>query len=201
MYFGPGWKGGHESMGVTAPATSWFLAEGATGMFSEWVLVGNPNDTPRARHADVPAGVGAGDRARTRHGAQQPPDRARAGRGAGLDERRGLDEGGSDVPVIAERAMYWPAADWGEAHNSFGVTETATKWGLAEGRVGGPLQLRHLHPAGEPERRRRRGAHHVPAHQRHHGARRVHGRARRAGNNVPGERRSCRSCRTRTSRR
>ena len=44
----------------------------------------------------------------------------------------------ADVPVIAERAMYWPADDWGEAHNSFGVTETATKWGLAEGRVGGP---------------------------------------------------------------
>jgi BarA-like signal transduction histidine kinase len=46
----------------------------------------------------------------------------------------------SDVPVIVERAMYWPApfATWAEAHNSFGVTETALRWGLAEGRVGGP---------------------------------------------------------------
>jgi hypothetical protein len=37
-----------------------------------------------------------------------------------------------------ERAQYWPdpAPQWYEAHNSFGVTETATKWGLAEGRVG-----------------------------------------------------------------
>ena len=39
--------------------------------------------------------------------------------------------------------MYWPgtSADWLEAHNSFGVTETATKWALAEGRVGGPRQF------------------------------------------------------------
>ena len=47
MYFGAGrtWDGGHESAGVTAPATEWFLAEGATGdYFDTYVLVGNPND-------------------------------------------------------------------------------------------------------------------------------------------------------------
>ncbi len=34
--------------------------------------------------------------------------------------------------------MYWPGngLEWSEAHNSFGVTATGTKWGLAEGRVG-----------------------------------------------------------------
>ena len=33
----------------------------------------------------------------------------------------------SDVPVIAERAMYWPGAfaEWHEAHNSFGATAAA----------------------------------------------------------------------------
>ena len=49
MYFGAGrtWAGGHESAGVTAPATEWFLAEGATGdYFDTYVLVGNPNDDP-----------------------------------------------------------------------------------------------------------------------------------------------------------
>ena len=36
--------------------------------------------------------------------------------------------------------MYWPgtAATWSEAHNAFGTTETGVKWGLAEGRRGGP---------------------------------------------------------------
>ena len=37
---------GHESAGVTAPATSWFLAEGATGAFFDlFVLVANPSAT------------------------------------------------------------------------------------------------------------------------------------------------------------
>jgi hypothetical protein len=45
----------------------------------------------------------------------------------------------SDLPVVSERAMYWPGGytTWNEAHNSFGVTGTAEAWGLAEGRVGG----------------------------------------------------------------
>ena len=47
------------------------------------------------------------------------------------------------VPVIVERAMWWPgpqvsAAYWTEAHNSPGATVTGTRWALAEGEVGGP---------------------------------------------------------------
>jgi hypothetical protein len=43
------------------------------------------------------------------------------------------------LPVISERAMYWGGSftTWYEAHNSFGVTQTPARWGLAEGRVGG----------------------------------------------------------------
>jgi hypothetical protein len=46
----------------------------------------------------------------------------------------------ADVPIVVERAMYWPMtpASWNEASGAFGVTETALRWGLAEGRVGGP---------------------------------------------------------------
>jgi hypothetical protein len=37
---------GHESAGVTAPATDWFLAEGATGtLFDLFILIANPSDT------------------------------------------------------------------------------------------------------------------------------------------------------------
>src|SRR5262249_30273818 len=44
----------------------------------------------------------------------------------------------SSVPIVAERSQYWPdpAPSWYEAHNSFGVTQLGTKWGLSEGRVG-----------------------------------------------------------------
>ena len=47
----------------------------------------------------------------------------------------------SFVPtLIVERAQYWPSTpdQWHESHNSFGVTAPGTRWGLAEGRVGGP---------------------------------------------------------------
>jgi hypothetical protein len=42
------------------------------------------------------------------------------------------------VPVIVERAMWWPgptSATWAEAHNAAGATTTGTKWALAEGEV------------------------------------------------------------------
>ena len=38
--------------------------------------------------------------------------------------------------------MYWPggASTWYEGHNSFGVTSTGLRWGLAEGEHGGPTE-------------------------------------------------------------
>jgi len=43
----------------------------------------------------------------------------------------------ADRPIVVERAQYWPQPDWFEGHSSAGVTEAATRWGLAEGEVGG----------------------------------------------------------------
>ena len=42
------------------------------------------------------------------------------------------------VPIIVERAMWWPGdfSTWHEAHNSPGVTTTGTMWAMAEGEVG-----------------------------------------------------------------
>ncbi len=47
----------------------------------------------------------------------------------------------SDVPIVSERSMYWPgdASPFGEGHNSAGIVSTGLRWGLAEGRIGGPL--------------------------------------------------------------
>ena len=43
------------------------------------------------------------------------------------------------VPIIVERAMWWPVrrGEWYEAHNSPGSTVTGTQWALAEGEVSG----------------------------------------------------------------
>ena len=102
------------------------------------MLVGNPNATPANVTLTYLLPTGADDRAAADDGAQQPADGAGGGGAPELADTAVSTTVTADVPVIVERAMYWPAADWGEAHNSFGVTETALKWGLAEGRVGGP---------------------------------------------------------------
>jgi hypothetical protein len=46
------WSGGHVNTGTTAPSTSWFHAEGATGdYFSTFILLSNPRDT--AAHVEL----------------------------------------------------------------------------------------------------------------------------------------------------
>jgi hypothetical protein len=45
----------------------------------------------------------------------------------------------NDVPIVVERAMWWPAggANWQEAHNSPGEIVTGPRWAVAEGESGG----------------------------------------------------------------
>ena len=47
---------------------------------------------------------------------------------------RSLDPG---VPIVVERAMWWPGSGWTEAHDSAGAVVTSSRWALAEGEVGG----------------------------------------------------------------
>jgi hypothetical protein len=143
MYFGTQrfWDGGHESAGVAAPAASWFLAEGATGTFFDtFILVANPNPVPAniviryltdrgqaiVRNKTIPANARL-----TVNMELEDPALANAAASATIT---------SSQPIVVERAMYWPGngLEWSEAHNSFGTTQVATRWGLAEGRVGGP---------------------------------------------------------------
>ena len=50
---GQAFAAGHESAGVTAPATRWFLAEGATGPFFDlFILLANPDDAAGRGHVD-----------------------------------------------------------------------------------------------------------------------------------------------------
>jgi autotransporter-associated beta strand protein len=141
MYFGNAFAGGHESAGINGLSTSWFLAEGATGPFFEtFVLLANPNDAPaEVTLRFLPASV-------------QPisvikplPGRSRLT--VNIEAEHPLlsnvpvaTQVTSTQPIVVERAQYWPdpASTWYEAHNSFGVTQLGTRWGLAEGRIGGP---------------------------------------------------------------
>ncbi len=143
MYFGtPVFNGGHESAGVIRPSTDWFLAEGATGsFFTTFVLLSNPNTTTaNVTLTYLREGGGTITRVKT----MAPGSRLTVNvalEDPALAATSVATRVTSDIGVVAERAMYWPfdPASWQEAHNAFGVTETALRWALAEGRVGGPF--------------------------------------------------------------
>jgi hypothetical protein len=142
MYFGtPVFSGGHESAGVTRPSTNWFLAEGATGsFFTTFVLLSNPNPTPAAVTLTyLREGGGTVTSLKTIPAGTRLTINI-ATEDASLAATSVATRVTSDLPIVVERAMYWPMtpASWNEASNAFGVTETARRWGLAEGRVGGP---------------------------------------------------------------
>lgn len=133
----------HESAGVTALSQTWFLAEGATGPFFEtFVLMSNPSTTAATVTLTFLTDTGMTvERTKTiAAGARltvniEQEDAALANAAVATTVE-------SSVPIVVERAQYWPGppTEWYEAHNSFGVTETGVHWGLAEGRVGGPEQ-------------------------------------------------------------
>ena len=142
MYFGnaPLFTGGHASAGATAPSPTWFLAEGATGPFFEsYVLLANPNDdVTDVTLTYLPAtGVPV-----TTTKSLLPRGRLTInveGEAPSLSNAAVSTQIAATRPIIVERSQYWPdpAPVWHEAHNSFGVTALGTRWGLAEGRVGG----------------------------------------------------------------
>ncbi len=144
---GQAFGAGHDSAGVTAPALSWFLAEGATGNFFDlFILVANPN--PTAAQIAVRFLLTTGQ-VITRNYTVDPNSRFNiwvdtvdpALVDAAVSTTVTVTNG---VPVIVERAMWWPgptAATWAEAHNSPGVPQTGTKWALAEGEQGGSRNL------------------------------------------------------------
>jgi hypothetical protein len=131
-----GFVAGHESAGVTAPSTHWFLAEGATGpLFDLYVLYANPNPQPadlrvtylleNGTNIVVTRTIPANAR-RTVIVAQEDPRLAQTTVATTVESLNG-------VPVVVERAMWWPRGAWIEAHNSAGATTTGVKWGLGDG--------------------------------------------------------------------
>jgi hypothetical protein len=141
---------GHEAAGVTDPALSWFLAEGATGpMFDLFVLVANPDAT---RTATVEATFLVDDGTTfTKQYSIAPSSRYTIWvdretfvgvTGVPLDNVAVSTTVASQngVPIIVERAMWWPgpeASSWSEAHATAGATTTGVEWALADGEVGG----------------------------------------------------------------
>jgi len=141
-------EAGHVARAVSAPASRWNFAEGATGPFFDlFLLLANPGLV----EADVtvtfvlPNGQSydkiyelPGESRRTVWVDVEPFDET-----PGLplaDTAVAMRVETSGVGVVAERAMWWPgpfAGTWAEAHSSAGATTTGPRWAFADGAVGG----------------------------------------------------------------
>jgi hypothetical protein len=131
--------GSHDSIGILTPSAEWCLPEGATYPgFDEWVLIQNPNNVPvQARVQFLGMGgvvdkltvyIGATSRF-TVHVNEFVPGSEISTRVESLTE-----SGGEVLPVFAERAMYMATADGKRgAHDSIGLSASASEWYLPEG--------------------------------------------------------------------
>jgi hypothetical protein len=142
---------GHESIGASAPSTSWFLAEGATGpYFDLFLLIANPTPTDAQIRLHYLL-----DNGKTYMRTLVAPANARSGVWVDNEQFGGVPgyplanvavatsvESLNDVPLVVERSMWWPGdgSTWHEAHNSTGATTTGSVWAIAEGEVGGTEQ-------------------------------------------------------------
>jgi hypothetical protein len=129
---------GHEGAAVTAPETSWFFAEGATGSFFDlYLLLANAETTDANVQVTYLLPSGAPIVITYLVKAQ-----SRLTINVDNEDPRLLNtpvssivESTNGVPIVAERAMWWPSPNWYEAHLSAGATTTGTQWALADGSV------------------------------------------------------------------
>ncbi len=136
MYFDLGGRsGGHDSIGTNAPAARWYFAEGYTGgSFDTYICLQNPNQsdataTLRFMRDDgtvIPLQVSIPAQSRyTVH----------------VDELEGLQNANfstevvCDLPLVAERAMYFNCGGKVGGSVSIGSEQPSATWYLAEGCV------------------------------------------------------------------
>jgi hypothetical protein len=136
------------SIGVNDPATTWYLAEGATlDGFETWVLVQNPDD--EAASVSLTYMTDQGEKAGPT--LSVPAKSRRSVNVADTVQSYGVStKVVSDKQVVAERAVYFNGRQC--ATGSVGVTDPATVWYLAEGATLGSFETWVLvqNPGDEP---------------------------------------------------
>ncbi len=135
MYFN-GRRAGHDSVGVSSPSKTWYLAEGYTaGSFDEYIVVQNPGDSAAALEATFMT-PDAGNAVRE----YQVPARARFT--IHVDDIIPADSVSTEIrssePVVVERAQYLNYMKSGTC--SIGAVSPSRTWYLAEGYTGGGFE-------------------------------------------------------------
>jgi hypothetical protein len=145
MYLNHGrvFEAGDATAGVPAPATNWFIAEGASSaFFNYFLLLANPG----AQATTVTARYQLEDGTTVTKLYTLPPT-SRKTLNVSLEDPRLAGAAVSTSltatnPIIAERAMWWPgpslSASWYGGHQTMGSTQTHLRWALASGGDGGP---------------------------------------------------------------
>ncbi len=120
---------GTESIGVTQPGKTWYLAEGYTdGGYQTYVLVQNPGTTGANVNVTYMTSRGV---------VKKQPFWLAAGRRFTIDVNKDCPTSevstqvDADLDVICERSMYWDNKRGG--HDTIGVTKGSKAWYLAEG--------------------------------------------------------------------
>ena len=120
---------GHNSVGVTAPSTNWYLPEGSSEWgFETWLLIQNPN--PVEATCQVTYMI-EGAAAQTFQKLVPANSRRTYNMAADIGKHDASIFVESNLPVIPERAMY--RNDRREGHDSIGTTSPAHDFYLAEG--------------------------------------------------------------------
>jgi len=127
-------RSGHDSIGTTAAAPSYYLAEGTTDWgFTTYVLVQNPNDTATDVTVTYMTSSGA-----VPQGSFNMPGNSR--KTIRVNDVLPASDFSTQVsgsqPIIAERAMYWGDTEGGEAsHDSIGLAAPHTTFYLPDGQT------------------------------------------------------------------
>jgi hypothetical protein len=122
-------KSGTDSIGASAPSYSWYFAEGYTSEgFEEWLLVQNPSDSPALVDLTFMQLDGSNS------GVQftvPPRSRYTVPVDQYLPDAQVSSRLTSNIPVVAERAMYWKNRS--DGHDTIGTPCPEYNWYFAEG--------------------------------------------------------------------
>ncbi|MBU1944348.1 MAG: hypothetical protein KKE36_11830 [Actinobacteria bacterium] len=122
---------GHDSIGTTGPSPTFYLAEGTTGWgFTTYVLVQNPQNTA----ADVTLTYMTGSGPVSMPSFSMPPQSRHTVRVN--DQLPGTDLSTrveANVPIIAERAMYWDNGTGEACHDSVGTAGPSKAFCFGDG--------------------------------------------------------------------
>jgi 5'-nucleotidase/UDP-sugar diphosphatase len=130
----------HDSIGATAPAPTWYLAEGSTdGGMETFVLVQNPGMADA--HVNIAFQTDAGEVVPPVLQGVTVPAMSRVTFKANdfvTNYNVSTKVEATNGNVVCERAMYGNNRTW--AHDSIGVTAPAPTWYLAEGSTDGGME-------------------------------------------------------------